>query len=146
MDNSDSLQTLIYIITLVAMIVLPGIRSYRKFKQQQPETAPFPGDHSPYREEEESSVNEMMREFQRMRERMNLPSTPEVEPDVDLVRYREIAKRRSQERDRKSERDQRFAALFRDNEPEQIEEREGILKHFDVRDAIIYSEIVNRKY
>jgi hypothetical protein len=81
-----------------------------------------------------------------MKELIQAPSTPEVEPHIDLIRYQEVAKKRKQERDRKSERDQRFAALFRNNESEQSEEKEGRLKDFDIKKAIIYSEIVNRKY
>jgi hypothetical protein len=159
--NDDSFQTFIYVLAVVGAVVLSVMKSYRKARQQQAGT-PFPAGREPWQEEgeapsfdemarqeewEEPSLEEMARQFTHPVVPARPASRPEARPDIDLARYQEVTKQRQQEqeRDRKIERDRRFAALFRDNELRQTpgEEKKN---EFNLKEAIIYSELLNRKY
>ncbi|MDR2131293.1 MAG: hypothetical protein LBP56_09070 [Odoribacteraceae bacterium] len=146
--DGDSLQILLYILAVIGAIVMSGVKSYRKFKQQDAGMPPLVGQEEPWPDEEEHHpLEEVMRQFTRGE---GATPQPEVHPNIDLVRYQEVATQRKheQERDRKLERDRRFASLFRDNEQRgQVTAGiNGQQKEFDLKEAIIYSEIIHRKY
>jgi membrane protein involved in colicin uptake len=132
--SDDSSGILFYLLSIVVALVWSAVKSYRKFKQQTPTTAT----------EEQRQWQEDTVTFEEL-----LASQPAEAPaDIDLIRYRQAEQKRKQamERNRKQERDQRFATLFRENEQLSAEEEGGGIRNFDVKEAIIYSEIINRKY
>jgi hypothetical protein len=137
--NDGSLEIFFYIVAVIGAIVLSGIKSYRKFKEQ---SAPIPLEEE-YEQWQDEEVKPPTRNEGQARPQVKVQLA-----DVDLSRYQEVEKKRkqAQERDRRAERDQRFAALFRDKEHSLEEKGGGTAINFDIKEAIIYSEIVNRKY
>jgi hypothetical protein len=136
-DNSNGLSYIFYILTIIGAAVWSSVKSYQKAKQQRPEI--LSDEHEM---EEEMPLPE---ELGRQSTRRPLKTYA----DTDLIRYQQVTKQRKQEqnRDRKGERDQRFAALFRDETQEQAEiGGKTMIRDFDIKEAIIYSEIINRKY
>jgi membrane protein involved in colicin uptake len=132
--NDDSSGILFYLLSIVVALVWSAVKSYRKFKQQTPTTA--------------TGEQELWQEDTVSFEELLTPRPAEAPADVDLIRYRQTEQKRKQalERNRKQERDQRFATLFRENEQLSTEEEGRGMRNFDAKEAIIYSEIINRKY
>jgi hypothetical protein len=135
--NDDLYQILLYILIIVVPVVLSGIKASQKAKAQGANTRPD------LREEDDIIIPEKapVGRF--------TPRPAKSLGDTDLIRYQQVVKQRQQdqERNKKDERDQRFATLFRDDAQNPTGDGGGtMLKDFDIKDAIIYSEIINRKY
>lgn len=150
MSDNGGLDIILYIVVTIGVSILGAIKSYKKQHPLPPVIhadmedsdepdygTVFPQAEPSKQETLERGENSSLEEIRKQDEEV-LARFRRSEEERDNIR------KNDQERKRK-QRNERLAALFRDH-PDNAENNEENTKSFNLREAVISSEILNRKF